>query len=256
VFLARQRQGKSLGGFCAITFDDGYRDFLGYAYPILYKHGLPVTHFLILDCLLNQRPTWNWRLNRITYLADNNPCDMPLTFRVGKMTAGEREAYLARRERELGKLPEEPPLLGPQDLAAIDPGLVEWGSHSMTHANFGCLDSATARRELMESKQRLEECTRRPARFLSYPNGSYTPAVMSLARECGYQAALAVGQSAVTRKHSLFSVPRFDIGAISVAKLGWEASGVINRARQIRSWLKGNHQQKASPTGLPPETVR
>jgi peptidoglycan/xylan/chitin deacetylase (PgdA/CDA1 family) len=238
-FLDRLKQGKPLAGCCAITFDDGYRDFLDHAYPILRQHRIPVTHFLVLDSLLKQQPTWNWRLNRITYLRDNNPFDMPLTIRVGQMTVPERETFLLQQEKQLGSEPGSPALLSAQDLARVDPELVEWGSHSVTHSNLGCCDPNTACRELIASRQGLEEVTGKRVRYFSYPNGSYSPTAVALVPECGYEAALVVDQVAVTGKCSLYALPRFNIAAISPQKLMWELSGTITRLRRLRSRLRG-----------------
>src|SRR5262245_6063961 len=49
--LERHRAGKSLAGFCSITFDDGYLDFREHALPVLQSHGLRATQFLITRCL-------------------------------------------------------------------------------------------------------------------------------------------------------------------------------------------------------------
>src|SRR5690348_5948257 len=49
--VERHRQGRSLKRCCAITFDDGYRDVLDHAYPILKQYALPATIFLVADCI-------------------------------------------------------------------------------------------------------------------------------------------------------------------------------------------------------------
>jgi peptidoglycan/xylan/chitin deacetylase (PgdA/CDA1 family) len=237
--VERHRAGKRLNGLCALTFDDGYRDFLDHAYPVLRRRGIPVTHFLIWDSLASQQPTWNWRLNRITFLRDGNGCDMILTHRLGRLPAGQREAYLLAEEGRLAALPPAPALLQAQDLAQFDPGLVEWGSHSLTHSNLPWCDPRTARRELSESRGRLAELTGRPVRFFSYPNGACSEEVVRLAGETGYEAALAVGQRPVALHHPLHALPRFDLGAGATAKILWELSGALPSLRRLRAYLRG-----------------
>ena len=237
-FVDRRRLGRSLRGCCALTFDDGYRDFLQNALPILRRRGLHSTHFLTLDSLRSGRPTWNWRLNRVTLIRDANPCDMSLTRRVGRLTVSEREAYLADLESAQSDLPPEPPLIGPDDLEDVDPGLVEWGSHTVSHANLGACDGAAARHELTASKCGLEARTGRRIRFLAYPNGSHSQAVQETAAEAGYEAAFAVEQTEVRPDSPLFAIPRFDVWPVSPHRLRWELTGAVTRARGVRDWAR------------------
>ena len=55
-FIKRFRDRRSLRGCCAVTFDDGYRDFLDHAYPVLRRKGVHATHFLTADSLRNRAP--------------------------------------------------------------------------------------------------------------------------------------------------------------------------------------------------------
>jgi peptidoglycan/xylan/chitin deacetylase (PgdA/CDA1 family) len=237
-FLFRFQRGKPLRGCCAITFDDGYRDFLQHAYPILRRNGVHATHFLVSDCVMAGRPTWNWRLNRITVMRDGKLPSQTLKFRVGEMTQLDREAHLLDLESRIPNLPPAPALLGPEDFAALDWEAVEWGSHSVSHANLGSCDADTARRELLDSRRALEDVLGRRVRYFSYPNGSYSPEAMHLARECGYDAAFAVDQRDASHRSPLYAMPRFGIGTFSAAKMRWEVGGTIEGLRRVRAILR------------------
>src|SRR5712692_5284941 len=53
------RDGKALPhNSIAITVDDGYRDFYLHAYPVLRRHSIPATVFLVTDFL--DRRGWLW----------------------------------------------------------------------------------------------------------------------------------------------------------------------------------------------------
>jgi hypothetical protein len=209
----------------------------------------------VVDSLKEQRPTWNWRLNRITYLRDGKSCDMELTGEVAAMTPAEREAYLQDQEQTLDQHVAEPALLRPDDLKKIDSDLVEWGSHSLTHTNLGCCDLATARTELAESVVQLQAWTGRPIRYFSYPNGSYNAAVARLAEECGYEASLAVGQLDVAPATSPFAIPRFDIWPVSAGRLRWEVCGALTRLRGARQQIRLLRGQLGLSPRMAPEPV-
>ena len=77
--------------------------------------------------------------------------------------------------------------MDPDTLARVsrDP-LVTIGSHSMSHPNFTRITDEEARRQLSESKSRLEAVTGLDVSAFSFPHGAYTQTSLTLARDCGY----------------------------------------------------------------------
>lgn len=67
--------------------------------------------------------------------------------------------------------------------------LVEFGSHTATHARLRGLDNDAIRQELVKSKQVLEECLGVPCKAFCYPYGSggFDKRVRPLVFEAGYQ---------------------------------------------------------------------
>ena len=244
--LDRLDQGKSLAGCCALTFDDGYRDFLSHAYPILKRQAVPATHFLVTDCLTSGRPTWNLRLNRLLHDV-GSPSAEELPSRdmknyLGRMPATERDDWLLNLEANTSGLPAEPEMLSPEDLRVFDPELVDWGSHTVSHANLDGCDGPALRSELTESRERLEGILGSPIQLLSYPNGRSSPDVHREAAASGYSWALAVGQKALARDSPRYALPRFDVGASSLniksaSALALEVGGFFQAVRDARSAL-------------------
>jgi peptidoglycan/xylan/chitin deacetylase (PgdA/CDA1 family) len=70
----------------------------------------------------------------------------------------------------------------------------EIGSHTVSHADLGVVGPATARRELTDSKHRLQDILQRPVRWLAYPFGgrnNFRPEYLPLAQELGYEACFS-----------------------------------------------------------------
>lgn len=61
--VARSRAGEDLGGTLSITFDDGYRDNVEAAAPVLRRYGLPATFFVTTGFIgTNAVPAWDRHL--------------------------------------------------------------------------------------------------------------------------------------------------------------------------------------------------
>ena len=86
---------------------------------------------------------------------------------------------------------------------------VEIGSHTVTHAHLPRLADAELRREMRESRERLEDELGRPCRYLAYPFGEDDARVHAAARDAGYSAAYTL--SGPRRPVDLHALPRVDV---------------------------------------------
>lgn len=87
-------------------------------------------------------------------------------------------------------------------------GLIEIGSHTVSHPLLSSLPSAEQAREIRESKRALEELTERPVTSFAYPYGRYTTETASLVRESGFLSACAAEGTVTQAKTDLFQLPR------------------------------------------------
>ena len=148
---AKPRSDKTV----AITFDDGYRDNLLQALPILKRHDACMTLYLVAD--RDDAPDW--------------PAQRKAA-RAGSDLSG--EARLSDDEvREM-----------------LASGRVELGAHSMTHADLTKIDDSRRQIELCESKIRLERLFGVPVHSFCYPFGLFTTKDPQLLRDCGYTTAV------------------------------------------------------------------
>jgi peptidoglycan/xylan/chitin deacetylase (PgdA/CDA1 family) len=90
--------------------------------------------------------------------------------------------------------------------ALLDDG---WGlqSHSVSHADLTELWGARLRRELVESRARLERLFDVPVDFFCFPGGIYNRRVKLAVRRAGYHAATGTRYAAATPR-DLFSLAR------------------------------------------------
>jgi peptidoglycan/xylan/chitin deacetylase (PgdA/CDA1 family) len=107
----------------------------------------------------------------------------------------------------------------------------EVGSHTVTHPHLLQLDDAELRRELRQSRERIEEELGRACRYLSYPYGESDGRVRAAARDAGYEAAF--GLPGGDRPAEPLALPRVGI---------WRNEGLA------RVLLKTSFARPSSPT--------
>ncbi len=74
----------------------------------------------------------------------------------------------------------------------IDSGLVEIGSHTLSHPYLKSVDNETARREIFDSKLLLEQEFGISIGSFAYPYGAMSPESVAYAKEAGYGNAVSV----------------------------------------------------------------
>lgn len=150
----QENWGKHPEKTVAITFDDGYLDNLENAFPILEKYQAKATIYVVVD-----RHDRDWS----TY---------------------------KKAHHNSGELAREPKLNDDQVRQLANSGLVEIGSHTLTHANLSKLDDDQCLNELVQSKLQLESMTGKPVSSFAYPFGIYFQRDVDLAKQAGYTNAV------------------------------------------------------------------
>lgn len=222
----------------ALTFDDGLRNNYTVVYPILKRLGVPATYFVCPGLVENGRWLWNHDARE----------------RLRALTPAQREA-IASPEREVEEILEWMKTLDPvrrggvedairsatpgfeptplqrerfdvmrwEDLAALDPGLITIGSHTVSHQILTTLDQAALDFEIQESRRWLERRLGRAVEHFCYPCGAYNPAVLGRVREC-YRSAVATTEAGVVAgddRHCLPRIPASDNLPLLAWRLHW-----------------------------------
>jgi peptidoglycan/xylan/chitin deacetylase (PgdA/CDA1 family) len=133
--------------YVGVTFDDGFENLLENAVPELQERCIPSTIFVPTE-MLGKFPPW-------------------------LSTVSDRKRH--------GKL------MSVDQLKTLPANLVNIGSHGKTHPLFPSLDEEAARRELTESRVKLEEVLNRRITIFSFPYGAFNEDLVGWCREAGYE---------------------------------------------------------------------
>ena len=93
-------------------------------------------------------------------------------------------------------------------------GLIEVGSHTITHPQLSSLSAELQREEIKLSKHRLEEIVGHPVAGFAYPYGrecDYTRETLSLVRESSFDYACTTTAAAVKQGEDRFQLPRIPV---------------------------------------------
>lgn len=243
-----------------ITFDDGYRDNFDLAYPVLRAHGTPAVFFIASGFLDHRVLAW-W--DEIAWMVHSSSRELlRWNGAIGREEwhlsgPEERERVIQRLLRQYKSLntDETQPFLErlaaetgsgrcPADVAdgiwmtwdmvrEMDQNGMDIGGHTVNHPVLANAPTEVQRREIRESKRRIETELGHPITAFSYPVGqrdSFTPQTKELLREAGYQWAFSFfGGFAPAPRFDCYDLPR-----VAVSPL---ISPVLFRSTARHPWL-------------------
>lgn len=244
--------GKVSENIAAVTFDDGYYDFVENAIPIMEKLKVPSTLFVPTDFL--DKKMWLWP-DLIRFFLQNTSKEVisidhfhriNIRNKIERVAAwsrisdyclmlGEtdRQHFLSRMSTNLGVPPPDVP---PREFAAMSwPDVrearnrgVEIGSHTVTHPVLARLDPVALAYELRESRRRISEETGCDPVGFCFPYGyrwSFNEEVKRAVIDAGYKYSVA-SEPRRGRVADLWEVGRYAVGSsmyeFEKALWGWK----------------------------------
>jgi peptidoglycan/xylan/chitin deacetylase (PgdA/CDA1 family) len=216
----------------AITFDDGYRDNLDVAVPLLEDFGLPATFFLVPGLLSGSvRPWWEalaWGFSQARpAVVKWDGRMLPTRGRQGQRAfrwLAERLKALDLTTREQ-RVDELIGLLRPEDQGGEERLFMDWdgahelvrrgfsvGSHSTRHAILSREDPHAQASDLMSSRRQLQAELGVEVRLLAYPNGTrvdYDANTIRAVAHAGHTHALAAHAGVNGPSTAPYTHPRF-----------------------------------------------
>lgn len=227
-----------------LTFDDGYRNNVTHALPILQKYGIPAIFFLSTGHIEQREPYWYDRLDfaiqhlkneqRVSFAGKN------FLFHPNNETMS-RFTFSALRNRvKSARLPYTETMRKIDQIAGIleenagcrlvdtfrndhSTGIMSWeeakwvadqgvtiGSHTVDHVLMDRVDEDSAREQLAVSKKAIEQHTGKQCSYFCFPNGNWDNKAVNLLRETGFTAAVTTETGANLVGDELLTLKRFN----------------------------------------------
>ncbi len=199
-----------------LTFDDGYRDNYEMAFPILKRKGLPAAFFPVTDHIGNDRVLWDCEIVKILYnhkkirkikingevVSRNNMQSRRFFILrvINKLRLLNKEA----REKALVLLKEDTgcrvdydfsndKCMDWEQLKKMSSGGMEVGSHGLTHTSLANMPFEDAVREIIKSKEAIENNLGTACLHFAFPFGSrqdYNQNLIDCVKKAGFKSCL------------------------------------------------------------------
>jgi peptidoglycan/xylan/chitin deacetylase (PgdA/CDA1 family) len=239
-----------------ITFDDGWLDNADYAMPALQRAGLPAVMFVVADAVGAGQPFYQerviaaWRRGRLTVAAlaatmaaqgaagtesaaqDGIDGLRHLIATLETLPPAQRRAILDRHADALDDGLQH--MVDVADLARLRTGGIELGLHGKSHVPMRRAEDLDAElggaREAMAAMLGTPEgLASNACATMSFPHGSFDDAIVSRAREAGYELLF----TSVPVLNSVAGKPSWLLG-----RNGYETDTVADRTGKFRpEWL-------------------
>jgi len=237
--VEKLKNGEDVGGYCAITFDDGWLDNFTEAYPILTKHQVPATIFIATGFVGTDRVFWPeeicFYLEKM--LASNSTVsssvpsvnvffndianfrncyrevfmDKSIEILKGYLPSNREEILeYFRRVYDTNALPRQ--MLSWNEVSEMQAsGLINFGAHTENHVMLDQVPFETAVDEIMRSRLEIERQLDEKVKIFAYPNGNQNENIRCIIAEHGFDAAVTTCKGFVGENTLLMEIPRIGI---------------------------------------------
>jgi peptidoglycan/xylan/chitin deacetylase (PgdA/CDA1 family) len=252
---------RSKRRICTVLFDDGYKDNIEFALPILEKYKCPASFYIVSDCIDKNIPTWTYIIDNVFLKTKKQSIKpdfdfVPEKFRSIQLQLNNQPNPVIKEVKPwLKKLSNRERLLILQsicsqcdDVPVPENRMMSWneirqldssgfiiGSHSHTHPLLASLQNESEiADELKISAQRIQLELGKFPQTISYPIGSFDDRVVSLSEKQGYQYGLAVEQQFFRPgKDNVFKIPRVELYQEPWWKVQMRIHGIYSRLKKI-----------------------
>ncbi len=263
VDLERALDGKSNAKpKLALTFDDGWKDNILHAYPILQKHNVPASIFLSTDYIGTNKGFWWQSIAEKLWEQPQSIDKASLQVALKKHSITINKA-LFRHEKSaaksflildfihslkdiepqaLNELAEsffyanKPDAMNWADIEYLEAsGLIKFGPHGAQHCILTQLNQNACAEDIIESHSVITKKCKQPLKIYCYPNGNNNPQIQNLLSELGYSHALSTQPGLIGIEYNNFCLPRIDVSQKSAEQPGLLAWRILQGSRSSAS---------------------
>ena len=215
----------NLDRICHISFDDGDQSFYHIVFPVLKKHGVPVSLFLSPEILVSRGNYWFQEVNDYeedlmrqiisTYYGLPVSRLEPFSIKdIIKQLPYSVISHLISTYRLEKKYEPKPPynMSLAEVLEVENSGLVTIGAHSLHHPILQNEDDQNSLSEIRGSLHGLQQLLGHPVRYFAYPNGipdiDFGEREINYLRDNGVTMAFSTELDHISPGVNMLSIPR------------------------------------------------
>ena len=248
--------------YATIMFDDGYKDNIEFAAPILEKFKCKASFYVVTDCIDNNIPTWTHILEHLFQFTKKNeilidfeclPAELKITNLntaeakieyikklkpfIKKLSHADRASILDRIVKTYSDVALPKLMMNWTDIQKLRRNGHYIGSHTSSHCMLGTMNNKQEiKDELLNSGKKIEEKLGYFPISVSYPVGSFNDQTIQNAKATGYKIGLSVKQNIYNQeKDGLFEISRIELYNESWGKTKLRIS---NRLENIKKLIR------------------
>ncbi|NLY12536.1 MAG: polysaccharide deacetylase family protein [Gammaproteobacteria bacterium] len=246
-----------------ITFDDGWKDNISLAYPILKKHQIPATIFLSTNYIGQTQGFWWESISRKLWKNPHQIDQQSLQTYLDKYSLSINPALYKNEKTyaksalildfihslkqinpvQLNQLAEtlfkdnEAHAMDWSDVKFLeDTGLVKFGPHGAQHYILTELDIDKCTEDIKSSQKSILENCKKPLNIYCYPNGNNNLEIQNLLKDLGYTHAVSTEDGLVSPEVNPYCLPRLNVCQKRAENPGLFAWAIFQGCREtIRS---------------------
>ena len=249
--LTRLDQGTLPANAICVTFDDGYKNNLYNAQPILERYQIPAMYYVSTgfcgnDNMWNDRILWLFAQTTLTSVTrDGEVLDLPdwptrrkhahETLKLFKrLPIDARLDAVLKLYQDNGVSEQSALMMTPEEVKQLStrPGATV-GAHTVNHPILKVLAAEQQRQEILQSKLTLEQWTGQVIEHFAYPNGVWNhdadQTTADIVKDLGFKSAVITNWGKANQGTDKFKIPRFT---------GWDKSPLKWHTRLINSPVK------------------